>query len=146
MAERMCGMLDQEASQLGHGEIHSGHILLGLMRAGNGVARKVLKRFPTCTRTIRQRIAELSSGKSRISDRTIINPQAVRYLDAAAAATRTRLHPYIGTEHLLLGILREKNSLASQTMDRIGINPDEVKAKVLKYMGHPHPTVRKLKV
>jgi len=136
-AKKVMSLANQEAQRLGHEHIGTEHILLGLVKEGSGVGASVLKNMDADLRTIRTEVEKLA----KISADTVAmgklpqTPNAKRVIEFAVEEARSLNHNYIGTEHLLLGLLRERDGKAVQVLDTLGVKIDGVREEVLNLLG-----------
>jgi ATP-dependent Clp protease ATP-binding subunit ClpC len=130
-ARRILFFARYEASQLGSLSIESEHLLLGLMREGKGVAARVLGALPL--ETIRRDIEQRTGFREKVSESVEIpfSAEAKRMLSHGAEEADRLLANHIGPEHLLLGLLREKGSLAAETLARHGLEFESVRQKIV---------------
>jgi len=136
-AKKVMSLANQEAQRLGHEHIGTEHILLGLVKEGSGVGASVLKNMDADLRTIRTEVEKLA----KINDDAVAmgklpqTPNAKRVIEFAVEEARSLNHNYIGTEHLLLGLLREREGKAVQVLDTLGVKIDGVREEVLNLLG-----------
>ena len=111
-ARRVILLGQEEASKMSSGHVGTEHLLLGLVRENEGVAAQVLQKMGVSLPKVRQEIeAEVQPGGDSGSTEPKLTPKAKRVLELAADEARRMRHNYIGTEHLLLALLREKDGL-----------------------------------
>jgi ATP-dependent Clp protease ATP-binding subunit ClpC len=129
-----------EASQLGSVSIETEHLLLGLIREGKGLMSRVLARSNVSAETLRQEVEGRTVYRAKVpaSDEIPFSAQTKRALAFATEEADRLLHTYIGTEHLLLGILREEQSLAASVLAGRGIRLGAVREDVVK-SAHERP-------
>ena len=132
-ARRALGLAQEEARRLGHNYIGTEHILIGLAREGNGVAAQVLVAMGADADKIRT-VVELVIGRGERATQgeTGLTPRAKRVLEFAVDEARRLGHHYVGTEHLLLGLMREREGIAASVLDRLGLSLDRVRTEVLQ--------------
>ena len=124
-------MAREEAMQLHHEYVGTEHLLLGLMRDGGGVAGAMLANFGVEREAIRQQIVEtVREGKAASSDGPELpyTSRSKKVLELAMLTARERDHPHVGTEHLLLGLLREEKGIAAQVLVHSGVTLGRVTA------------------
>ncbi len=134
---KVLSMARQEAIRLRHDYVGTEHILLGLIREGEGVAAHVLGNLNVDLDKVHERIDEsVRRGTATIAlgDLPYTNP-AKKVLEFAMVEARELNHSYVGTEHLLLGLLRERKGIAAQTLNSLGVTIDEARAETLKVLG-----------
>lgn len=137
-ARRVIGIARQEAQRLNHDSIGTEHILLGLLQEGNGVASNVLKNFNIDLKKIRSDLERLVKPREAFPPKggqLPFTPRAKKVLELALEEASELNHNYIGTEHLLLGILRERDCIASQILSNYKENLDEVQSAIYDVLG-----------
>ena len=118
------------------GHVGTEHLLLGLTRQDEGVGAQVLAKMGVSLAKVRSEIEGESPDSSESDDdEPKLTPKAKRVLELAADEARRMRHNYIGTEHLLLALLREKDELAATVLHRLGLNLKDARAQVLEYLG-----------
>jgi len=135
-ARRVIILAQDEAKRLNHSAVGTEHILLGIVREGEGVASKVLESLHISPERIR---AEIESAIGR-GDRTpyeevTFTPRAKKVLELALDEARRLGHNYIGTEHLLLGLIREGEGVAARVLEAMGADLERVRAQVVYLLG-----------
>ena len=127
----------EEAIRLQHDYVGTEHILLGLVREREGVAAAVLTNLSVDSEQVQERIEELvRRGKATIALGELpYTPSAKKVLEFAMAEARELNHPYVGTEHLLLGLLREKMGIAAEVLNQLGVMLEEARRQTLKLLG-----------
>ena len=146
-ARKVMGWARQEAIRCGHDYIGTEHILLGILREGNSVAATVLKNLGIELKKIRfevEKLTESTGGATTVSQQLPYTPRAKKVLEMALEEAKNLSHNYIGTEHLLLGLLRENDGIAAQVLLNLGLKLDEVREEVLgmvsgEHSGGPQP-------
>ncbi|MCE5270043.1 ATP-dependent Clp protease ATP-binding subunit [bacterium] len=134
---KVLSLARDEAGRLHHDYIGSEHILLGLIREGEGVAAAVLNQIGLDLETIRIKVEELvKPGGSTLTIGDVpYTSVAKKVLEYAIEEARTMKHSYVGTEHLLLGLLREESGMAAKVLSALGVNADIVRQETLKLLG-----------
>jgi ATP-dependent Clp protease ATP-binding subunit ClpC len=134
---KVLAMARDEAIRLQHDYVGTEHILLGLIREGEGVAAAVLTNLSADLDQIHERIEEsVKPGKATIALGELpYTSRAKKVLEFAMAEARELNHSYVGTEHLLLGLLREEKGIAAQVLNSLGISLEEARAETLKVLG-----------
>ena len=134
---KVLAMAREEASRLQHDYVGTEHILLGLIREGEGVAAAVLTNLNVDLDQIHERVEEsVRKGKATIALGELpYTSRAKKVLEFAMAEARDFNHSYVGTEHLLLGLLREEKGIAAQVLNSLGVTLDEARAETLKVLG-----------
>ncbi len=138
-------MAREEAARLHHEYVGTEHILLGLIREGEGVAAAVLTNLNVDLEDIQQKIEEtVKKGKAAAAAGPDLpyTSRAKKVLELAMTEARELNHSYVGTEHLLLGLLREEKGIAAQVLTDAGVNLEQSRAETLRLLGSdmPQPT------
>ena len=137
-ARKVINLARQEAERLGHEFIGTEHILLGLVKEGSGVAANVLENLAVDLEKIRIEVEKyVSSPGEAISASSSLpfTPKAKKVLELAMEEARNLEHNYIGTEHLLLGVLREQDGMAAQVLLNLGVKLEDVRAELMELLG-----------
>jgi ATP-dependent Clp protease ATP-binding subunit ClpC len=136
-ARRVILLGQEEAGKMGSGHVGTEHLLLGLVGESEGVASQVLQKMGVSLDKVRHEIAvEVEAeGESASGTEPKLTPKAKRVLELAADEARRMRHNYIGTEHLLLALLREKDGLAAKVLRKMGLNLEKVRTQVMEYLG-----------
>src|SRR5579862_598647 len=137
-ARKVMSLARQEAQRLNSEFIGTEHILLGIIQEGGGVAAKVLKNLTVDLKRIRQEIEKLitpSTSPTVTLGQLPFSPRAKRVIELAGEAASQLGHDVIGTEHLLLGLLKENEGIAAQVLTNLGLKLDEVRDMVLEVLG-----------
>jgi ATP-dependent Clp protease ATP-binding subunit ClpC len=134
---KVLAMAREEAIRLQHDYVGTEHILLGLIREGEGVAAAVLMNLNVDLEQIHERIEEsVRKGKATIALGELpYTSRAKKVLEYAMAEARELNHSYVGTEHLLLGLLREEKGIAAQVLNSLGVALEDARAETLKLLG-----------
>ncbi|MDX1675228.1 MAG: ATP-dependent Clp protease ATP-binding subunit, partial [Longimicrobiales bacterium] len=134
---KVLAMAREEAIRLQHDYVGTEHILLGLIREGEGVAAAVLTNLNVDLEQIHERIEEsVKKGKATIALGELpYTSRAKKVLEYAMAEARELNHSYVGTEHLLLGLLREEKGIAAQVLNSLGLTLDDARSETLKLLG-----------
>jgi len=137
-ARKVMLLATQEAQRFNHEYVGTEHILLGLIAEGNGVAANVLKNLGIDLRKIRHEVEKLvHPGSETITvARLPQTPRSKKVLDYAMEESRIHNHNYVGTEHLLLGLLREEEGIASQVLMNLGLQIKTVHNEILRLIGY----------
>jgi ATP-dependent Clp protease ATP-binding subunit ClpC len=136
-ARKVMALARKEAQRFNHDFIGTEHILLGLVQEGSGVAATVLKNLDVDSGKIRAEIEKQVQSGHAMHQMTQLpfTPRAKRVLELCQEAAKELRHNYIGTEHLLLGLIREEQGLAASVLKELGLVLDEVRAEVLEILG-----------
>ncbi len=135
-------MAREEAARLHHEYVGTEHILLGLIREGEGVAAAVLTNLNVDLEDIQQKIEEtVKKGKAAAAAGPDLpyTSRAKKVLELAMTEARELNHSYVGTEHLLLGLLREEKGIAAQVLTDAGVNLEQSRAETLRLLGSDMP-------
>ncbi len=134
-ARRVLSLAQEEAERLQHGQIGTEHLLLGLMREEGGVAGRVLRDLGLDLRRVEDLVTRLSdSGTYSSASQLDLSPGTKKVLELAVDEARRMGHHYIGTEHLLLGLVRQQEGVALDVLRRLGVSPEEVRRQTRKVL------------
>ena len=129
----------QEARRLDHNYIGTEHLLLGLIREGDGVAAKALESLGISLDAVRQQVEEIiGRGQQTLSGHFPFTPRAKRVLELSLREALQLGHKYIGTEHILLGLIREGEGVAAQVLVRLGCDLNRVRQQVIQLLHGYH--------
>jgi ATP-dependent Clp protease ATP-binding subunit ClpC len=136
-ARKVMALANQEAQRFNHEFIGTEHILLGLVKEGSGVGATVLKNLDVDIKKLRLEIEKhVKSGPDMVTmGKLPQTPRAKKVIEYAIEEARALNHNYVGTEHILLGILREQEGVAAQILMDIGLRLEEVRQEVLNLLG-----------
>ena len=136
-ARKVMQFAHQEALRFNHEYVGTEHILLGLIKEGTGVAANILKKLGVDLRTMRLEVEKLvRSGPDLVTmGRLPQTPRAKKAVEYAIEEARRLKHNYVGTEHLLLGLLKEHDGVAAQVMMNLGLKLDDVREEILATLG-----------
>ncbi len=136
-ARKVMALARKEAQRFNHDFIGTEHVLLGLIQEGSGVAANVLKNLDIQPNKIRGEIEKhVQTGPAMVSMGQLpFTPRAKKVLELSQEEANELGHNYIGTEHLLLGLIREQDGVAAQVLMDLGVKLDEVKSEVLELLG-----------
>src|SRR5438309_1535051 len=139
-ARKVMQLANQEAQRFNHEYIGTEHILLGLVKEGSGVAANVLKNLDIDLRKIRLEVEKIvqhgPGGEQVVMGRLPHTPRAKKVIEYSVEEARNLNHNYVGTEHLLLGLLREQEGVAAQVLMNLGLKLEDVREEVLNLLGH----------
>jgi ATP-dependent Clp protease ATP-binding subunit ClpC len=137
-ARKVMQLANQEAQRFNHEYIGTEHILLGLVKEGSGVAANVLKNLDVDLRKIRLEVEKIvQSGPDMVTmGKLPQTPRAKKVIEYSMEEARNLNHNYVGTEHILLGLLREQEGVAAQVLMNLGLKLEEVREEVLNLLGH----------
>jgi ATP-dependent Clp protease ATP-binding subunit ClpC len=139
---KVLAMAREEAARLHHEYVGTEHILLGLIREGEGVAAAVLQNLSVDLEEVQQKIEEtVKKGKAAQSTGPDLpyTSRAKKVLELAMGEARELNHSYVGTEHLLLGLLREEKGIAAQVLTDAGVNLEAARTETLRLLGTEMP-------
>jgi ATP-dependent Clp protease ATP-binding subunit ClpC len=136
-ARKVMALANQEAQRFNHEYIGTEHILLGLVKEGSGVGANVLKNLDVDIKKLRLEVEKLvKSGPDMVTMGKLPHtPRAKKVIEYAIEEARSLNHNYIGTEHILLGLLRETEGVAAQVLMNLGLKLEEVRQEVLNLLG-----------
>src|ERR1700734_4142389 len=137
-ARKVMQLANQEAQRFNHEYVGTEHVLLGLIKEGSGVAANVLKNLDVDLRKIRLEVEKIvQSGPDMVTmGKLPQTPRAKKVIEYSIEEARTLNHNYVGTEHLLLGLLREQEGVAAQVLMNLGLKLEDVREEVLNLLGH----------
>jgi ATP-dependent Clp protease ATP-binding subunit ClpA len=149
-ARKVMQLANQEAQRFNHAYIGTEHVLLGLVAEGSGVAANVLRNLNIDLSKIRREIELIvqhgQSGEQVILGRLPHTPRTKKVIEYSIDEARGLNHNYVGTEHLLLGLLREEEGLAAQVLMNLGLKLEDVRAEVMSLLGQTTPLTGKADV
>ena len=134
---RMTLMLaNREAQSLGHESIATEHVLLGLLKSGGGTAEQVLAALDVGLSNIREEVENHINAGPRMQTAALpATPAVKKVVEYSMEEARNMNHNYVGTEHLLLGLLREQDGVAAQVLLTVGLTLDDTRRKVTELLG-----------
>lgn len=135
-ARKVMQLANQEAQRFNHEYIGTEHILLGMIKEGNGVAAFALKNLSVDLRRIRLQVESLiTAGPDMVTMGKLPQTPRARKVVENAIEEATKLnHSYVGTEHLLMGLIREEEGVAAQALRNIGVSLESVRNEVLSLL------------
>ena len=129
-------LAQEEARRLGHNFVGTEQVLLGLIGEGTGVAAKTLKSMGVTLKDARTAVEEIiGRGAGFVAVEIPFTPRAKRVLELSWDEARQLGHNYIGTEHLLLGLIREGDGVAARVLENLGVDLNKVRTNVVKMLG-----------
>ena len=136
-ARKVMALANQEAQRFNHDCIGTEHVLLGLVKEGSGVGAQVLKNLDVDIKKLRLEIEKLvKSGPDMVTmGKLPQTPRAKKVIEFAIEEARSLNHNYVGTEHILLGLLREADGIAAQVLMNLGLKLEDVRQEVLNLLG-----------
>src|ERR1700756_5033230 len=137
-ARKVMQLANQEAQRFNHEYVGTEHVLLGLIKEGSGVAANVLRNLDVDLRKIRNEVEKIvQAGPDMVTmGKLPQTPRAKKVIEYAIEEARNLNHNYVGTEHLLLGLLREQEGVAAQVLVALNLKLEEVREEVLNLLGH----------
>jgi excisionase family DNA binding protein len=137
-ARKVLTLAQEEARGLNHNYIGTEHLLLGLVREGEGVAGKVLANLGVEPYRVRSAVEFIiGRGNHTVSGEIGLTPRAKKVMELAVDEARRLGHHYIGTEHLLLGLVREGEGIAAGVLESLHINLEQVRAQTIRVLSAP---------
>ncbi|MDP8961311.1 MAG: AAA family ATPase [Actinomycetota bacterium] len=134
-AKKVLELSLREALQLGHNYIGTEHILLGLIHEGEGVAAKALESMNISLQAVREQVQEIiGRGQTAPSGHIPFTPRAKKVLELSLREALQLGHNYIGTEHILLGLIREGEGVAAQVLQKLGADLNRVRQQVIQLL------------
>lgn len=134
-ARRVVVLAQEEARMLNHNYIGTEHILLGLIHEGEGVAAKALESMSMSLETVRDQVTDIiGKGQSAPAGHIPFTPRAKKVLELSLREALQLGHNYIGTEHILLGLLREGEGVAAQVLQKLGADLNRVRQQVIQLL------------
>src|SRR5437660_7913598 len=140
-AKRVLALAQDEAVRFNHNYIGTEHLLLGLVREGEGVAAHVLNSLGVELSKVRKAVEFIiGRGDSTTSPSEItLSPRTKKVIELAIDEARKLGHSHVGTEHLLLGLVREGEGIASGVLESLGVSLEKVRHQVIATLGQQHP-------
>ena len=133
-------LAQEEARRLGHNFVGTEQILLGLIGEGTGIAAKTLKSMGVNLKDARVEVEKIiGRGSGFVAVEIPFTPRAKRVLELSWDEARQLGHNYIGTEHLLLGLIREGEGVAARVLENLGVDLNKVRSNVVKMLGDSKP-------
>jgi len=134
-AQKVLALAQEEATRLRHPGVGTEHILLGLVREGEGIAAKALMSLGVSTEKVQGEVEKIiGQGQSQISAMTY-TPRAKKVIELSIDEARKLSHTYVGTEHILLGLIREGEGVAARVLNNLGISLAKARQQVLQLLG-----------
>ena len=133
-------LAQEEARRLGHNFVGTEQVLLGLIGEGTGVAAKTLKSMGVTLKDARAEVEKIiGRGSGFVAVEIPFTPRAKRVLELSWDEARQLGHNYIGTEHLLLGLIREGEGVAARVLENLGVDLNKIRSNVIKMLGESKP-------
>ena len=135
-AQKVLALAQEEAVRLGHNNIGTEHVLLGLIREGDGIAAKALTALGLGLEKIQNEVESLiGRGKEQPSN-IAYTPRAKKVIELSMDEARKLGHTYVGTEHILLGLIREGEGVAARVLNNLGVSLNKARQQVLQLLGN----------
>ena len=141
-AQKVLALSQEEAVRLGHNNIGTEHILLGLISEGEGIAAKALTSLGLEAEKIQQEVENLIGKGEKVSQTIHYTPRAKKVIELSMDEARKLGHSYVGTEHILLGLIREGEGVAARVLNNVGVSLNKARQQVLQLLGN-NETARK---
>jgi len=139
-ARRVVVLAEEEARMLDHNWIGTEHLLLGLLREGEGLAARVLESLGISLQPVRQQVEEITGqGQQHASEHIPFTPRSKKVLELSLRESLQLGDDYVGTEHILLGLIREGDGVAAQVLVRLGADLNRVRQQVSELAGGQRP-------
>ncbi|MED1174115.1 ATP-dependent protease ATP-binding subunit ClpC [Bacillus inaquosorum] len=134
-AQKVLAFAQEEALRLGHNNIGTEHILLGLVREGEGIAAKALQALGLGSDKIQKEVESLIGRGQEMSQTIHYTPRAKKVIELSMDEARKLGHSYVGTEHILLGLIREGEGVAARVLNNLGVSLNKARQQVLQLLG-----------
>nr|WEY85157.1 ATP-dependent protease ATP-binding subunit ClpC [Bacillus subtilis] len=134
-AQKILALAQEEALRLGHNNIGTEHILLGLVREGEGIAAKALQALGLGSDKIQKEVESLIGRGQEMSQTIHYTPRAKKVIELSMDEARKLGHSYVGTEHILLGLIREGEGVAARVLNNLGVSLNKARQQVLQLLG-----------
>ncbi|MCY7711906.1 ATP-dependent protease ATP-binding subunit ClpC [Bacillus altitudinis] len=135
-AQKVLALAQEEAIRLGHKNIGTEHILLGLVREGEGIAAKALEALGLVSDKIQKEVESLIGRGQEVSQAIPhYTPRAKKVTELSMDEARKLGHSYVGTEHILLGLIREGEGVAARVLNNLGVSLNKARQQVLQLLG-----------
>ncbi|WP_347861745.1 ATP-dependent protease ATP-binding subunit ClpC [Salimicrobium sp. PL1-032A] len=139
-AQKVLALAQEEAVRLGHNNIGTEHILLGLVKEGEGIAAKALEALGLEAETIQTEVENLIGKGEKVSQTIHYTPRAKKVIELSMDEARKLGHSYVGTEHILLGLIREGEGVAARVLNNLGVSLNKARQQVLQLLGNNEST------
>ncbi|WP_338450496.1 ATP-dependent protease ATP-binding subunit ClpC [Niallia oryzisoli] len=134
-AQKVLALAQEEAIRLGHNNIGTEHILLGLVREGEGIAAKALYALGLSSEKIQKEVEDLIGRGQDAAGSIHYTPRAKKVTELSMDEARKLGHSYVGTEHILLGLIREGEGVAARVLNNLGVSLNKARQQVLQLLG-----------
>src|SRR5690625_3066072 len=134
-AQKVLALSQEEAVRLHHSNIGTEHILLGLIREGDGIAAKALEELGLEAPKIQEEVEKLIGVGKQATQTIHYTPRAKKVVELSQDEARKLGHTYVGTEHILLGLIREGEGVAARVLNNLGVSLNKARQQVLQLLG-----------
>lgn len=134
-AQKVLALSQEEAIRIGHSNIGTEHILLGLVREGEGIAAKALLALGLSPEKVQQEVETLIGRGQGVAQTVHYTPRAKKVIELSMDEARKLGHSYVGTEHILLGLIREGEGVAARVLNNLGVSLNKARQQVLQLLG-----------
>ncbi|MBM7704995.1 ATP-dependent protease ATP-binding subunit ClpC [Metabacillus iocasae] len=134
-AQKVLALAQEEALRLGHNNIGTEHILLGIVREGEGIAAKALLALGLGADKIQKEVEALIGRGQELTQTIHYTPRAKKVIELSMDEARKLGHSYVGTEHILLGLIREGEGVAARVLNNLGVSLNKARQQVLQLLG-----------
>ncbi|MBP0727028.1 ATP-dependent protease ATP-binding subunit ClpC [Bacillus sp. RG28] len=134
-AQKVLALSQEEAIRIGHSNIGTEHILLGLVREGEGIAAKALLALGLSPEKVQQEVESLIGRGQGVAQTVHYTPRAKKVIELSMDEARKLGHSYVGTEHILLGLIREGEGVAARVLNNLGVSLNKARQQVLQLLG-----------
>ncbi|WP_176586164.1 ATP-dependent protease ATP-binding subunit ClpC [Priestia megaterium] len=134
-AQKVLALAQEEALRLGHNNIGTEHILLGIVREGEGIAAKALSALGLSSEKIQKEVEALIGRGQELTQTIHYTPRAKKVIELSMDEARKLGHSYVGTEHILLGLIREGEGVAARVLNNLGVSLNKARQQVLHLLG-----------
>ncbi|GAB3055697.1 ATP-dependent Clp protease ATP-binding subunit [Salinicoccus sesuvii] len=142
-AQKVLAYAQEEAINLKHSNIGTEHLLLGLVKEDEGIAAKVLASFNITEEKVKEEVFNLINEGNEPSSSIHYTPRAKKVIELSMDEARKLHHNFVGTEHLLLGLIRESEGVAARVLSNLDLNITKARAAVIKMLGNPEALQQK---
>ncbi|MCM3737713.1 ATP-dependent protease ATP-binding subunit ClpC [Bacillus cytotoxicus] len=139
-AQKVLALSQEEAIRIGHNNIGTEHILLGLVREGEGIAAKALVALGLSPEKVQKEVEALIGRGTEVSQTVHYTPRAKKVIELSMDEARKLGHSYVGTEHILLGLIREGEGVAARVLNNLGVSLNKARQQVLQLLGSNETT------
>ncbi|MBB5175014.1 ATP-dependent protease ATP-binding subunit ClpC [Texcoconibacillus texcoconensis] len=134
-AQKVLALAQEEAMRLGHNNIGTEHVLLGLVNEGEGIAAKALSALGLESDKIQSEVESLIGSSEAQVEQIHYTPRAKKVIELSMDEARKLGHSYVGTEHVLLGLIREGEGVAARVLNNLGVSLNKARQQVLQLLG-----------